>query len=158
MKFTWLIIIICIAMVGIWWWQDYKAQKQEISTMAEQNRFNTSQIQVDPLSYTSNVVETTEQNNINTLLIKTNKQPVTSAIPNNVTSSTSKTTLTSETLKNNDINVNIEVNPAEVKTVALPGSIAANNSNLERYRTAETFAGFTSILTFISLFFNVSEV
>ncbi|MGP1959906.1 MAG: cytoskeleton protein RodZ, partial [Arsenophonus sp. NC-TX2-MAG3] len=140
MKFTWLIIIICIAMVGIWWWQDYKAQKQEISTMAEQNRFNTSQIQVDPLSYTSNVVETTEQNNINTLLIKTNKQPVTSAIPNNVTSSTSKTTLTSETLKNNDINVNIEVNPAEVKTVALPGSIAANNSNLERYRTAETFA------------------
>ncbi|MGP1928234.1 MAG: RodZ domain-containing protein, partial [Arsenophonus sp. NC-WZS1-MAG3] len=133
---------ICIAMVGIWWWQDYKAQKQEISTMAEQNRSNISQIQVDPLSYTSNVVETTEQNNINRLLIKTNKQqPVTSAIANNGALPTSKTALCSEILKNNDINVNIElVNPLEVKTVALPGSITANNSNLERYRKAETFA------------------
>ncbi|MGP1927936.1 MAG: cytoskeleton protein RodZ [Arsenophonus sp. NC-QC1-MAG3] len=141
MKFTWLIIIICIAMVGIWWLQDYKAQKQEITTMAEQNRSNTDKIQVDPLSYTSNVVETTEQNNINTLLIKTNKQPVTSEIANNVALPTSKTTLTSEILKNNDINVNMKlVNPAEVKTVALPGSITANNSSLERCITAKTFA------------------
>ncbi|MGP1956227.1 MAG: cytoskeleton protein RodZ [Arsenophonus sp. NC-PE1-MAG3] len=141
MKFTWLIIIICIAMIGIWWWQDYKVQKQEISTMAEQNRYDTNQIQVDPLSYTSNIVETTEQNNVNTLLIETNNQPATSAIVNNVALPTSKTTLTSETLKNSDINVNIKsVNPAEEKTVPLPGSATANNSSLERYRTVKTFA------------------
>ncbi|WP_066282758.1 MULTISPECIES: cytoskeleton protein RodZ [Arsenophonus] len=36
MKFTWLIIIIFITMIGIWWWQGYKIQKQEITTMAKQ--------------------------------------------------------------------------------------------------------------------------
>ncbi|MFP3019567.1 MAG: helix-turn-helix domain-containing protein [Arsenophonus sp.] len=35
MKFTWMIIIISITMVGIWWWQDYREQKQEIATMTK---------------------------------------------------------------------------------------------------------------------------
>jgi len=136
MKFTWLIIIICIAMVGIWWWQGYKVQKQEIATMAEQNSSNTAQMPADPASSTSGEVAETEQNNLNTSSTETNVQLVTSSIANNVVSPAPKTPLTSETLKNSDINANIEsVNPAEVKTVPLPGSM--NNSNPERDRTAE---------------------
>ncbi|KLN96805.1 cytoskeleton protein RodZ [Moellerella wisconsensis] len=37
MKLTWVIFIILIAMVGVWWWQDHQAQKQEFVSMAEQN-------------------------------------------------------------------------------------------------------------------------
>lgn len=140
MKFTWLIIIICIAMVGIWWWQGYKVQKQEIATMAEQNRSNTAQMPADPASSTPGEVAETEQNNLNTSSTETNVQPVTSSIANNVVSPAPKTPLTSETPKNSDINANIEsVNPAEVKTVPLPGSMN-NNSNPERDRTAEASA------------------
>ncbi|CAA2929760.1 cytoskeleton protein RodZ [Arsenophonus endosymbiont of Bemisia tabaci] len=129
MKFTWLIIIICIAMVGIWWWQGYKVQKQEIATMAEQNRSNTAQMPADPASSTLAEVAGIEENNLNT-----------SSIANNVVSPAPKTPLTSETQKNSDINANIveSVNPAEVKTVPLPGSM--NNSNPERDRTAEASA------------------
>lgn len=137
MKFTWLIIIICIAMVGIWWWQGYKVQKQEIATMAEQNRSNTAQMPADPTSSTPGKVAETEQNNLNTSSTETTVQPVTSSIANNVVSPAPKTPLTSETPKNSNINANIEsVNPAEVKTVPLPGSMN-NNSNPERDRTAE---------------------
>ncbi|MGP1958978.1 MAG: cytoskeleton protein RodZ [Arsenophonus sp. NC-CH8-MAG3] len=140
MKFTWLIIIICTTMICIWWWQDYKAQKQEIVTMAKQNRSNTSLLQVDPLSYTSNILEETEKNNVNALLLETNNQPVTSAIADNIALPTSKTTLIPEKLKNNGINFNIKsVLPTEVKTSVLPGSVTVNNDSLERYRTVETF-------------------
>lgn len=37
MKLTWLIVIVLIAMVGYWWWQDYQAEKSEFATMATQN-------------------------------------------------------------------------------------------------------------------------
>lgn len=37
MKLTWLIVIILIAMVGIWWWQEHNAQQKDLLTMANQN-------------------------------------------------------------------------------------------------------------------------
>lgn len=43
MKLTWLIVIILIAMVGIWWWQDHNAQKDELVTMANQSDLILSQ-------------------------------------------------------------------------------------------------------------------
>lgn len=43
MKLTWLIIIVLIAMVGIWWWQDHNAQKDELVTMANQSDLILSQ-------------------------------------------------------------------------------------------------------------------
>ncbi|QBY44346.1 cytoskeleton protein RodZ [Arsenophonus nasoniae] len=138
MKFTWLIIIICIAMVGIWWWQGYKVQKQEIATMAEQNRSNAIQIPSDPPSSTAGTANAIEQNNVNTSSTETSIPPVTSAIANNVISPAPQSPLTSETLKNSDKNVNTEsVNPTEVKTVPLPGSMT-NNSHPERSRAEET--------------------
>jgi cytoskeleton protein RodZ len=145
MKFTWLIIIICIAMVGIWWWQGYKVQKQEIATMAEQNRSNAAQMPAEPPSSTPGAAATTEQNNVNTPSTETSMQPATSAIANNVISPAPQSPLPSETLKNSDINVNTEsVNPAEVKTVPLPGSMT-NNSNPERSRAEEAAADTASI-------------
>ncbi|MFP3029256.1 MAG: cytoskeleton protein RodZ [Arsenophonus sp.] len=139
MKFTWLIIIICIAMVCIWWWQGYKVQKQEIVDMVKQNSFDSHQIQVNSLSSNKNTAKTTKQNNINMSSIETNNQSVTSAIANNLASARSKTPVTSETLKNSDINVNTEsLNPVEIKIATLPGSVINDNSNKERYRTVET--------------------
>ncbi|GAB1437813.1 cytoskeleton protein RodZ [Providencia sp.] len=43
MKLTWLIVIVLIAMVGIWWWQDHNAQKDELVTMANQSDLILSQ-------------------------------------------------------------------------------------------------------------------
>ncbi|USR63551.1 cytoskeleton protein RodZ [Providencia stuartii] len=43
MKLTWLIVIILIAMVGIWWWQDHNAQKNELVSMANQSDLVLSQ-------------------------------------------------------------------------------------------------------------------
>lgn len=145
MKFTWLVIIICIAMVGIWWWQGYKVQKQEIVTMAEQNHSNAAQMPADLPSSTPSGAAATEQNNVNPSPTKTNMQPVTSGIANSVISPAPKVPLTSKTLKNSEINVNIKANPAEVKTVPLPGSMTNNNSNPERDRAAEASADTASI-------------
>ncbi|EKT55715.1 cytoskeleton protein RodZ [Providencia sneebia] len=43
MKLTWLIVIILIAMVGIWWWQDHQVEKNKLVTMANQNDLIISQ-------------------------------------------------------------------------------------------------------------------
>ncbi|QXX83561.1 cytoskeleton protein RodZ [Providencia sp. R33] len=43
MKLTWLIVIVLIAMVGIWWWQDHNAQKNELVSMANQSDLILSQ-------------------------------------------------------------------------------------------------------------------
>ncbi|WMY96674.1 MAG: helix-turn-helix domain-containing protein [Arsenophonus sp.] len=42
MKFTWLIIAMIITMISIWWWQDYKVEKQEIKVMAKKNQVGVS--------------------------------------------------------------------------------------------------------------------
>jgi len=37
MGFTWLVLFVVIAFTGAWWWQNHKAQQEEISTMADQS-------------------------------------------------------------------------------------------------------------------------
>lgn len=37
MSFTWLVLFVVIGLSGAWWWQDHKAQQEEISTMANQS-------------------------------------------------------------------------------------------------------------------------
>ncbi len=37
MSFTWLVLFVVIGLSGAWWWQDHKAQQEEISTMADQS-------------------------------------------------------------------------------------------------------------------------
>ncbi|MVT03468.1 helix-turn-helix domain-containing protein [Enterobacter sp. 10-1] len=37
MSFTWLVLFVVIGLSGAWWWQDHKAQQEEITTMADQS-------------------------------------------------------------------------------------------------------------------------
>ncbi len=37
MSFTWLVLFVVIGLSGAWWWQDHKAQQEEISTMADRS-------------------------------------------------------------------------------------------------------------------------
>ncbi|KNC88930.1 cytoskeleton protein RodZ [Trabulsiella odontotermitis] len=54
MSFTWLVLFVVIGLTGAWWWQNHKAQQEEISSMADQssaelNATNTSSQQSIPL-------------------------------------------------------------------------------------------------------------
>jgi cytoskeleton protein RodZ len=37
MSFTWLILFVVVGLTGAWWWQNHKAQQEEITTMADQS-------------------------------------------------------------------------------------------------------------------------
>ncbi len=37
MSFTWLVLFVVLGLTGAWWWQNHKAQQEEISTMADQS-------------------------------------------------------------------------------------------------------------------------
>ncbi|WP_310607399.1 cytoskeleton protein RodZ [Buttiauxella brennerae] len=37
MSVTWLVLFVVIGLTGAWWWQNHKAQQEEISTMADQS-------------------------------------------------------------------------------------------------------------------------
>ncbi|AOM39315.1 cytoskeleton protein RodZ [Xenorhabdus hominickii] len=47
MKITWIVIIFLLGMTGLWWWQNYKAQQKELSSMVEQSSTQTTQAQSD---------------------------------------------------------------------------------------------------------------
>ncbi|CBG89204.1 cytoskeleton protein RodZ [Citrobacter rodentium] len=36
MTFTWLVLFVVVGLTGAWWWQNHKAQQEEITTMADQ--------------------------------------------------------------------------------------------------------------------------
>ncbi|MBS0922890.1 cytoskeleton protein RodZ [Providencia sp. JGM181] len=50
MKLTWLIVIVLIAMVGIWWWQEHNAQQKDLLTMANQNEALVQQDSSEPVN------------------------------------------------------------------------------------------------------------
>lgn len=37
MTFTWLVLFVVVGLTGAWWWQNHKAQQEEIGTMADQS-------------------------------------------------------------------------------------------------------------------------
>lgn len=37
MSFTWLVLFVVVGLTGTWWWQNHKAQQEEISNMADQS-------------------------------------------------------------------------------------------------------------------------
>ncbi|MCR3755941.1 MAG: transmembrane component of cytoskeleton [Sodalis sp. Psp] len=43
MGFTWLILFMMIGLTGAWWWQNHKAQQQDIANMANQSSAQLSQ-------------------------------------------------------------------------------------------------------------------
>ncbi|ALB63679.1 FIG021952: putative membrane protein [Cronobacter condimenti 1330] len=43
MGFTWIVLFVVVSLTGVWWWQNHKAQQEEISTMADQSSAELSQ-------------------------------------------------------------------------------------------------------------------
>ncbi|MBS0975709.1 cytoskeleton protein RodZ, partial [Serratia rubidaea] len=43
MSFTWLILFVVVGLTGAWWWQNHKAQQDEIANMANQSSAQLSQ-------------------------------------------------------------------------------------------------------------------
>ncbi len=52
MSFTWLVLFVVIGLTGAWWWQNHKAQQEEISTMADQS---SAELNANDSSNTQNV-------------------------------------------------------------------------------------------------------
>ncbi|MFP3036741.1 MAG: cytoskeleton protein RodZ [Arsenophonus sp.] len=127
--FTWIMIIICISMIGIWWRQGYKVQKQEIINMSEQNNLNIDQLP-EELVPTSNIGVRTEENNIN-------KSIATSVITNDIISQIPKKhSLISESIKNNHKDLNIKLkNLKEGKTLSLSENGINNFNNTKQIST-----------------------
>lgn len=47
MSFTWLVLFVVIGLTGAWWWQNHKAQQEEITTMADQSSAELNQAGTD---------------------------------------------------------------------------------------------------------------
>ncbi|HBO24981.1 MAG TPA: cytoskeleton protein RodZ [Providencia sp.] len=122
MKLTWLIVIVLIAMVGFWWWQDHNAQKDELVTMANQSDLILSQQSSDtnPVELSSPSVDTPVAN------------PVTNPVVNNDTVDGAAATLTQDQpLSIQDT----EVQP--VRTIPLPNTQQSTPA-VNRIQSAET--------------------
>ena len=47
MSFTWLVLFVVVGLTGAWWWQNHKAQQEEITTMADQSSAELNQAGTD---------------------------------------------------------------------------------------------------------------
>ena len=47
MTFTWLVLFVVVGLTGAWWWQNHKAQQEEITTMADQSSAELNQAGTD---------------------------------------------------------------------------------------------------------------
>ncbi|WP_109396389.1 cytoskeleton protein RodZ [Proteus faecis] len=108
MKITWVILIVMVALVGVWWWQGHQADQQELVSMASQdigqNSTQENTNTIDPSLVTSDNTSTSEGDNL--------QVPAPSLVDNqaNNVATTSSTT------------EKISPAPTEVKTVPLPVS------------------------------------
>ncbi|HBQ0418627.1 cytoskeleton protein RodZ [Klebsiella aerogenes] len=74
MSFTWLIMFVVIGLSGAWWWQDHKAQQEEITSMADQS---TSDLNSSDSGSQSIPLDTSSANNApDTTAANTNSAPV----------------------------------------------------------------------------------
>ncbi|MDK7098284.1 cytoskeleton protein RodZ [Klebsiella aerogenes] len=84
MSFTWLILFVVIGLSGAWWWQDHKAQQEEITSMADQStsdlNSSDSGSQSIPLDTSSaNNAPDTTADNANSAPVDTSTAPAPSA-------------------------------------------------------------------------------
>lgn len=74
MSFTWLILFVVIGLSGAWWWQDHKAQQEEITSMADQS---TSDLNSSDSGSQSISLDTSSANNApDTTAANANSAPV----------------------------------------------------------------------------------
>lgn len=86
MTFTWLVLFVVIGLSGAWWWQDHKAQQEEITTMADQSsaELNNNQSQSVPLdtsTTTDQAMATTPTSPVDTTATNTQTPAVTAPAP-----------------------------------------------------------------------------
>ncbi|EPO6660736.1 TPA: cytoskeleton protein RodZ [Klebsiella aerogenes] len=115
MSFTWLILFVVIGLSGAWWWQDHKAQQEEITSMADQSTSDLNGSQSIPLDTSSanNAPDTTAAN--------TNSAPVdTSTAP-----APSAPAATSAPVDNNAV---VAPSQANVDTAAAPAAPAPTSA------------------------------
>lgn len=60
MTITWLVLFVVIGLSGAWWWQDHKAQQEEITTMADQSSAELNNSQSVPLDTSTTADQATD--------------------------------------------------------------------------------------------------
>ncbi|VYU39646.1 cytoskeleton protein RodZ [Metakosakonia massiliensis] len=120
MSFTWLVLFVVVGLTGAWWWQNHKAQQEEITTMADQssaelNANGVSEGQSVPL----NTEPTPEQEPDTASTPVETAPPATSAQPQNQTPAATA-----------NANTNAVVSPSQAQVDTAPAAPAANNSQL----------------------------
>ena len=82
MTFTWLVLFVVIGLSGAWWWQDHKAQQEEITTMADQSTAELNKSQSVPLdTATDQNSTTTSPSAAETTVTNTQAPAVTTPVP-----------------------------------------------------------------------------
>lgn len=121
MSFTWLILFVVIGLSGAWWWQDHKAQQEEITSMADQS---TSDLNSSDSGSQSIPLDTSSANNApDTTAANANSAPVdTSTAP-----APSAPAATSAPVENNAV---VAPSQANVDTAAAAPAAPAPTSAL----------------------------
>ncbi|ENR9724522.1 cytoskeleton protein RodZ [Klebsiella aerogenes] len=121
MSFTWLILFVVIGLSGAWWWQDHKAQQEEITSMADQS---TSDLNSSDSGSQSIPLDTSSANNApDTTAANANSAPVdTSTAP-----APSAPAATSAPVENNAV---VAPSQANVDTAATAPAAPAPTSAL----------------------------
>ncbi|WP_313080215.1 cytoskeleton protein RodZ [Atlantibacter sp.] len=91
MSVTWLVLFVVVGLTGAWWWQNHKAQQEEITTMADQSaaelNANASAGQAVPLS-----TESTANDDAAAALANNDSQPATAPAEVNTDNGVATTT------------------------------------------------------------------
>ncbi|MEQ4923209.1 cytoskeleton protein RodZ [Proteus hauseri] len=121
MKITWVILIVMVALVGVWWWQGHQADQQELVSMASQN------IEQNNQAESSNSIDSPVITSDNTPVSEgENLQEPDSTIVDNQTNKVVKPSVTEIT------------SAAEVRTVPLPVSPLTTSTTSRAHATDET--------------------
>ncbi|MDM4994530.1 cytoskeleton protein RodZ [Escherichia coli] len=119
MTFTWLVLFVVIGLSGAWWWQDHKAQQEEITTMADQSSAELS--------------SNSEQGQSVPLNTSTTTDPATTSTPPasvDTTATNTQTPAVTAPAPAVDPQQNAVVSPsqANVDTAATPATNGSNNA------------------------------
>ncbi|WP_100158409.1 cytoskeleton protein RodZ [Proteus columbae] len=123
MKITWVILIVMVALVGVWWWQGHQADQQELVSMASQdvgqNSTQETPNTIDPPIATLDNTSTSEGDNL-----QVSASPLVDNQANNVATSPTTETTSPE--------------PTEVRTVPLPVSPLTTSTTSRANSTQES--------------------
>ncbi|ENK9283259.1 cytoskeleton protein RodZ [Escherichia albertii] len=81
MTITWLVLFVAIGLSGAWWWQDHKAQQEEITTMADQSSAELNNSQSVPLDTSTTADQATDTPPADTTAANTQAPATTTPAP-----------------------------------------------------------------------------